>query len=378
MTPPGRLRLVLDARYVRVGRHDGISRYITGLAHGIAQVASSRPDLDVLLMVSDPQQVEKLPALEWFLGCDPVSAREIFTGQLLNRLRADVVFSPMQTMGAFRRRFGLILTLHDLIYYDHPTPPPDLPAPVRAGWRVFHASPLPQRLALNRADAVATVSRTSADLIRDRALTSRPVHIVPNAADPQWVVPLETARSSWEKRHRENPRILVYMGSFMLYKDVETLVRMASLLPDYHLHLISPISQARREELTSLAPQARLVFHNGVDDNTYRSLLQNATALVHASKAEGYGLPLMEALSAGTPVICSQIPIFHEVTDGAARYIPVGDHARFAAAVRELEDPHVSWSMIKRGLVVAQRSSWVDSAHKALSVVDTVHRARST
>lgn len=370
-------RLVIDARYVKSGRHDGISRYVTGLSHGVAQILPSRPDLDVHLMVSDPRQLDKLPDLPWFMGPDPVSAKELVTGQVLNRHRPDVVFSPMQTMGAIRRRFGLILTLHDLIYYDHPTPPAHLPAAVRVGWRMFHKTTLPQRVALNRADAVATVSQASAALIRHRQLTRRPVHVVPNGADAAQVSSVPDARSAWEARTQHpGPHKLVYMGSFMPYKDVETLVRMAKRLPHHELHLVSGISDSSRQQLTALAPNAHLVFHNGLDDDAYRKLLREATALVHASRAEGYGLPLMEAMSAGTPVVCSDIPIFREVAGEAALYAAVGDDRAFAEAVRTLEQPELAWPRVERGVQIAMASTWEGSARDLLAAVDQVRRRR--
>lgn len=368
-------RFVIDARYVRVGRHDGISRYTTGLCHGLANILESRPDLDVELMVSDPRQLDKLPDLRWFMGPDPVSAGEVLTGRLVNRRRPDVVFSPMQTMGALRRRFGLILTLHDLIYYEHPDPPQNLPAPVRAGWRLFHKSPWPQRVALNRADAVVTVSQTSAALIRDWELTRRPLFVVPNAAERSSIRDAGEATESWDHRSK-TPRKLVYMGSFMPYKDVETLVRAAAALPDHELHLVSPVSERRRSELTALAPDARSVFHDGLDDGAYRRLLGDATALVHASRAEGYGLPLMEALCAGTPVVCTDIPIFHEVCAEAAAYVRAGDHQGFAAAIRGLDDGVVARERITDGLRIAGRTSWEQSARELLGVVDRVRYDR--
>jgi hypothetical protein len=86
----------------------------------------------------------------------------------------------MQTIGPLGRRFGLILTLHDTIYYRHRTPPRDLPWYVRLGWRLFHLSYVPQRLTLDAADVVATVSETSAAEFA-RAPDPRPVVVVPNA-----------------------------------------------------------------------------------------------------------------------------------------------------------------------------------------------------
>ena len=74
-------------------------------------------------------------------------------------------FSPMQTMGSWVRRYRLVLTLHDLIYYDHPTPPAEFDA--RSG---CYGGPTTwpggrSALLLNRADAVVTVSETTAELI---------------------------------------------------------------------------------------------------------------------------------------------------------------------------------------------------------------------
>ena len=107
---------------------------------------------------------------------------------------------------------------------------------------------------------------------------------------------------------RPNGNRLVYMGSYMPYKNVDTLVRAVAALPDHELHLLSRIGRAERERLTRLAPQARLVFHDGVTDAAYAELLAGATALVHASKAEGFGIPLVEAMRLGTPVVVERHP----------------------------------------------------------------------
>lgn len=367
------LHLVLDARYVRVGAHDGISRYSAGLAEGLAQLAAQDPSLRVELMVSEPAQLQRLPQLESFLGPDPVSAGEVLTGQLLNRRGPDVVFSPMQTMGALRRRFGLILTLHDLIYYDHPAPPPELPLPVRWGWRAFHRASWPQRLALNRADAVATVSQTSARLIRGRHLSDRPVRVIPNAAAQDSIVSRQTALD----RLAERDDSMLYLGSFMPYKDVATLARMAARLPHRRLHLLSRVSPAQQEALVQAAgPGAQLVFHHGVSEQEHARLLARAGVLLHASRAEGYGLPLMEAFCAGTPVVCTDIPIFHEVCGEAAAYCPPGDDAAFARAVTELEDPQIARTSVLAGLERASSWTWRDSAQSLVGLAREIDSSR--
>ncbi|MGQ1797188.1 glycosyltransferase [Kocuria oceani] len=369
------MRLLMDARYTRIGRHDGISRYGAGLIEAMAGLAGSTPDLELAVLVSDPRQLGMLPEVPHVRGPSPVSAAEAATALVLNRYAPDVVFSPMQTMGSAGRRHGLILTLHDLIYYDHPTPPGDLPAAVRAGWRAYHRAWWPQRVLLDRADAVVTVSRTTRELMAAHRLTRRPVHVVPNAAPPGAVLPPEQALARLPRRGR----LLLYMGSFLPYKNVETLVRAAGRLPGYELHLLSRISPARRAQLEALVPAgARVVFHDGVDDTEYAALLGRAAALLTASRAEGYGLPVVEAMAAGTPVVCSDLPIFREVAGEAAAYAAPDDDAGFAAAVRALEDPARARAQALAGLERARAWSWADSARELLAVARGVHERRST
>ncbi|BAS18233.1 glycosyl transferase, group 1 [Arthrobacter sp. Hiyo8] len=156
----------------------------------------------------------------------------------------------MQTMGTWGRKYGLVLTLHDLIYYEHPAPPGFLPAPVRLLWRLYHKAYWPQRLLLNRADIVATISHTTESLMAKFNLTRRPVRIVGNAPQPGQK-PRDPAAGA--------EKSLLYMGSFMPYKNVETMIQGMADLPGFTLHLLSRITPQRRAELepwSRLAPRS--------------------------------------------------------------------------------------------------------------------------
>jgi glycosyltransferase involved in cell wall biosynthesis len=320
------VKIVIDCRYVRFPRHDGISRFTAGLVGALrAQLAETEA---LELLISDERQLGMLPeGLPWHLVSGPTSPREPFVAQQVNRVSPDVVFSPMQTMGAQGRRYPLVLTLHDLIYYAHPTPPRDLPWPVRVGWRLYHLAWWPQRMLLNRADAVVTVSETTRALMVAKRLTRRSITVVPNAADRPASVALRTRPSGVE---------LVYMGSFMPYKGVDTLVAALHQLPGARLHLLSRIRPAERERFEAAAPEGSLVVHDGVSDDEYAELLDQATALVTASRDEGFGIPLVEAMGRGTPVVVSDIPIFREIGGETALYAAAGDADAFAARITEL------------------------------------------
>lgn len=352
------MRVLVDCRYIRPGRPDGIGRYTTGLVRALDRLHP------VELLVSDPRQRAGLPDRPWHELPAPTSAAEPLVARRVNRLlgaEQAVVFSPMQTMGTLGRRHAVVLTVHDLIYYRHRTPPPWLAAPVRALWRAYHLSWWPQRFLLSGADAVACVSRATADLVAEHRLTRRRVAVVPDATD--FHLPPGTP-----PRARPGGGRLVYAGSFMPYKDVETLARAAALLPGHQLHLVSPVPPGVRDRLAALAAPARPVFHDGLDDDGYRALLDGATALVSASRDEGFGLPVLEAMARGTPVVLSDIPAFREVAGDAGLFAPPGDAAAFADRVRELED---GWS--RRSAAVRERAApqtWDRAAAALLELLE--------
>lgn len=358
------MKLVIDARYTRMDHHDGISRYGSSLIEAVSR------KMEVTMLIHDERQLGLLPDVPYVKINSPLSPLEVLVARRINPLGADVVVCPMQTMGSWRRRYGLILTLHDLIYYENRTPPPFLPLPVRLLWRAFHITYWPQRLLLDRADLVATISETTRELMRRRRLTKRPVRMVSNA--PQSGLPV---------RHAGVPpeRTLLYMGSFMPYKNVETLLRAMADIPGYTLHLLSRIDGQRRAELADLIPAgARVVFHNGVSDEEYQQLLRRTTALVTPSRAEGYGLPVIEAMAVGTPVIASDIPIFREVGGAAAFYAHPDRPEEFAAAVKQLEHPDRWGAASRAGLERAAAYDWDRSAEQLIAAAREVMELRAT
>ncbi len=351
--------LYFDARYIRVNHHDGISRFSAGLLGALHETH------EVVAIISDPRQLDHLPnGITHVQLNDPTdSLAELRIARKLNALGAKLVYSPMQTMGTGGRKYKVALTLHDLIYYRHKTPPADFSPLIKLGWRLFHLTYLPQRFVLNRADAVVTVSNTTAKLIRKHHLTNKPVSVVYNAGSSQPV-----AKS---RKYSAGNIALVYMGSFMGYKNVETLVRALQLLEDFELHLLSRISDARKQELTALAGKAagRIKFFGGVSDEQYLAQLDNAFALVSASLDEGFGIPLIEAMERATPVVVSDLEIFEEVGGQAAKYFAATDAKALAARIRELDSAKVWNQASKDSLEQAEKFSWKQSAQALVAAL---------
>ena len=341
------MKLFFDCRAVRWGTHDGISRYSANLVRELAELTP------VTMIINDERQLAMLPDLPWIKAPAMTSPKDSLMSRYLNPHHPDVVFSPMQTMGSLGRDYKLVLTVHDLIYYTHRTPPRNQPQAVRVLWRLYHLVWWPQRLLLNRADAVAAVSRTTMDLITRKHLTTKPLILAPNASSLE-------APPAPEPRVRE--KSLVYMGSFMPYKNVETLVSAMDDLPDYTLHLMSPMSADTRERFAALNRTGNIVVHDGATDAEYVELLQSSTALVSASLDEGFGIPLVEAMALGVPVVVSDITIFHEIAGEAGTFFTPTDAAAFVTAVRGLEAPG-AWDALSTASVdQAATWSWKNSA----------------
>jgi glycosyltransferase involved in cell wall biosynthesis len=361
------MKIFFDARYIRTDFHDGISRYSTELGQALSKLT------DITFIICDKAQLKLLPNDAKFVQIHkPTSALEPLSALILNRYHPDVVFSPMQMIGSFGRHFKLILTLHDLIYYHHRTPPSQFSPLVRLGWWLFYSAWWPQRLVLNHADIIATVSRTSREQILKAKLTKRPVVVIPNA--PQQLSKLLDHSIDTNLQ----PNNLVYMGSFMAYKNVETLISGLEFLPGYELHLLSHISSDRRHQLESISPVAatRLVFHDGVSDKEYASTLANRSLLVIASLDEGYGLPIAEAQAMGVPAVISDIPIFHEVAGDGALYFDPNDPKDFAEKVNQATTPKTYHKLVQNSHLQSQKFSWSGSAEVLLKTINQLQKNR--
>lgn len=354
------MKLFFDARYIETSSQTGISRYSIELGRAVAQ------QHDVTFLVHDMAQLAHLPEHAPYIKIHaPTSVKEPFSAFFLNRYKPDVVFSPMQTMGALGRNYKLILTLHDLIYYRHRTPPRQFNWLIRLGWRAYHATYIPQRIALDSADIVATVSKTSKQDILNAHLTKRPVIVTYNA-------PQDLRQYLNEDVVMANkPTNLIYMGSFMEYKNVEMLIKGLDFLPGYTLHLLSRIRPERQHEYEKITPQgAAVVYHNGVTDEEYAALMAQDAILVSASLDEGYGIPVADAMALGVPAVITDMPIFHEVAGEGALYFDPMNPAAFAEQVKKASEPSTYKALSDNGRRHSDTFSWTDSAAVLLQAAE--------
>ncbi|MFT4050878.1 MAG: glycosyltransferase family 1 protein [Microbacterium sp.] len=234
---------------------------------------------------------EVLPRLrpEWrplMLDGSPYSPLDSF--RPLPRLQSrDLVYSP--GYGALVRAPRQVLTMHDLIQLR-------LPWPGRAKFVAYYSGPV--RRAVHKAGIVLTVSETSANDIRTW-LGDDTVRVV-NAGSGCSVsfVPDGPAAAS------ADPYVL-YVGNIRRHKNLDVLLRALALVPEGRLYAVLPRSEvsAAAARAMSLGVAERVDWLHGVADDRLAELYRGASATMMPSVDEGFGVPALESIACGVPVI---------------------------------------------------------------------------
>lgn len=280
----------------------------------------------------------------------------------LARLGADVFFSPW---GAVPRHspVPVVATLHDVAFLALPR---TLPLRHRLYW-----SRLARRLPL--AAAVVAVS----DATRQAALARLPLdparlHVVPEAAGNAFRPAGKDRVDQVRRRHALPERFVLSVGAFEPRKNLGAALA-ATKLAAARLGSPLPFVVVGREAPGPIAgaPHARRLGPLG--DEELAALMTAATAVIVPSLDEGFGLPLLEAMSCGAPVVASSSGSLPEVAGGAALLVDPFDHAGFAAALaRIVEDGALASRMRSAGLARSSAFSWRASAQATLAVLAAV------
>jgi glycosyltransferase involved in cell wall biosynthesis len=273
----------------------------------------------------------------------------------------DLVHSPTPLLVPCRRG-KRVVTLHDLFFLKHPEM-------VEGETRRDFVALV--RDHVRRADGVLCVSEhTAAEARRLLDVPEEKIAVTPHGVDPDFREPPPEADVEDTLRRLRLPRRgILYVGSSEKRKNLVTLV-MAYLALARRRHLPPLVLAGPGSDWADAGSRVgpQIVATGYLDRGDVRSLMAASSMLVLPSLEEGFGLPVVEAMAAGLPVVCSDGSALAEVAGDAACLVGSRDTTGLAHAIeRLLEDQALADEMRRRGLERSRLFDWGDTAARTLA-----------
>jgi glycosyltransferase involved in cell wall biosynthesis len=369
------LHIVIDARRIR---DFGIGTYIRSLVHALSRIDSENQ----YTLVSGPGEVRTLVGLpENFRAAvyrrdDHAALDHVMFPLFLRGLSPDLIHIPLNRVPIFMIR-PYVVTIHDManLFYEEP------PTKFRMELRRYRF-----RRGLKRANRVIAVSdATRRDVENLLGIPPERVRRVYNAPDPGFFQhgpgdPEEQQRIM--ERYQINYPFLLYAGNIRRHKNVPRLVEAFAVVREQlashevyrHLRLViigDTISQypAVRQAVIKSRVEHVVRFLGFVPFETLRCFYESAAAFVFPSRYEGFGLPPLEAMACGAPVVASNVSSLPEVVGDAAVLVNPENVFDIARGIRDvLLNEHLREEMIRRGHEQASRFSWERTARQVLDI----------
>lgn len=287
----------------------------------------------------------------------------------VKRLRADLVHYPASVGNLFGVS-NMVVTVHDLSFLHDP------------GW-FHHGRAVYFRFAVSRSVHIATriiaVSQhTADDLVRCLGVPRERIDVIPNGVDASFRPMEERCEHEDVKAIRKRlnlpQRFVLYVGTLEPRKNLVRLIEAWSSIAGECPHdlvlagrdgwKVEPIRAA-----AAASPYAeRIHFAGHVARESLPALYNAADAFAYPSLFEGFGIPPLEAMACGTPVLTSNVSSLPEVVDDAAVLVEPTDVDAIAEGLRRLlTDEELRDSLRNKGLARAAHFSWKQTAERTVS-----------
>jgi glycosyltransferase involved in cell wall biosynthesis len=354
------LKIAID---VRKWRDFGIGTYVRNLVRHLARLDH---ETTYFLFCQESDEATLRDLAENFVPVVDSSTgyrlREHFSIPLkLRHLGADLLHSP-HYVRPLLCTIPSVVTIHDCIHLLFPQYLPN-----RMAWRY---AKFMMGSAVRHSALVFTVSEASrADILRFYPwVDPRKVHVVPNAIDTELLEdPGEEEMERVRERYQLRGRFILFAGNVKPHKNLERLIEAFALLregghDDLQLLLsgddVSRYGSLRRAvERAGLRQDVR--FFGFVPHTTLAALYRMASVFAFPSLYEGFGLPPLEAMSCGTPVVTSRMSSLPEVVGDAAVLVDPYSVEDIASGIgRVLGDDDLRATLIERGRARARTYSW--------------------
>ena len=363
------MRIGFDGRDL-LRKRTGVVNYTLELARRL----SRRADGDLLVYADTFRDPEVAPPAEVRLrrlAAPPVVWKHAALPLALRRDRADAFHSPTGTLPLVAPCPRLV-TIHDLF------------AEVEPGWfprSMGRRLRLAQRRAARGAAAILAVSETTArDVVGRYGVPEQRVHVVHNGVDHARFCPREVDAAAVAGQYGVPHPFVLFVGSLLPWRNAPRLLRAMARLRQGWPDSAPPGLLIAGRDIWGTDPTRRLAAEHGwtgwarfagyVADDELPSLYAAAAVFAYPSLYDGFGIPPLEAMACGTPVVASTAGALPEVLGDAALLVdPTDEHALAEAIRAAFERPA---ELRQRGLARAARYSWHRAAEQTWQVYQQV------
>ena len=263
----------------------------------------------------------------------------------------------------------VVTLVHDVAFERHP----EFFSPYERAWmtRGFRFS------CRHSAGVIAVSNFTRDEIVSLYGVPHERITVAPNGVEAVFADPTP-------RRSPLEPPFFLAVGTLQPRKNLITLIRAYRALrarrPELPERLViagAPgyRSDAIQDGAADLRRDGSIVFTGYVGGDDLLGLIQNATAFAYPSVYEGFGLPPLEAMAAGTPALASDIPVTREVLGDAAQLLPPHDEGAWSVALERLADqPELRRGLSTKGRERAAGFTWERSAERALEALERAGR----
>ncbi len=371
------MKIGIDGRFYGP-KHAGLGRYTKNLIDWVVKLDK---DNDYVIFLSpdniDTFECENPRVKKVLVHSSHYSVKEqLEMPKVLGAEKLDLVHFPhLNVPLAYTGSF--VVTIHDLIMHKFKnravtTKVKPLYEAKHMGYRAV------TRWAATRAKAVLVPSQSVKDELEDfYHLPDERVFVTLEAADDKAAATQPDKKTAQQvlKKYKLRGPFVIYVGNVYPHKNVETLAKAMKGLHDKHgLSLILPSARSVFLERTEKMMEEHgvsdyAVLPGFVPDEDLSILYSQAVAYVFPTLAEGFGLPPLEAMASGLPVVCSDLPVLREVCGKAALYFDPLDETQIVDQVSKLiEQPGLRQRMVAAGFEQSKKFSWQRMAEETLVV----------
>jgi len=231
-------------------------------------------------------------------------------------------------------------------------------------------------VSIKRAKHLLTISQaTKNDIIREYGLRPERITIAYPGYDQSKfkIENRETKIEKIKKKYKINGRYLLFLSTLKPSKNIEGLLEAFKLLKKKDLSLVIAgrkgwLFEKIFEKVKELALKDKVVFTDFVEEEDLASLMAGAEVFVLPSFWEGFGIPVLEAMAVGTPVVASRVGSLPEIVNGAGILVDPYKKESIANGIKEALNKKEE--LVKKGLEQSRQFNWLDCAEKVIKVLE--------